>query len=132
MAIGRLKVETVEQTDPETGEVEQVEQVNGEVRTLRIALKLRLVAIPAADRGSDRAPDYLVYGNLVGHWAEIGKAWARRIERGEQAGRQMFSINIEEEEVAEGTGAWVSAFPLRGEAAAYEIVRERKRQEGAA
>lgn len=126
MAIGILRPYSREKTDEATGEVETEKGWEGELRTLRLKMGVRLQTIPATDKGSDKAPDFLVYGNVVGHWAEVGRAWEYKIERGESAGLPMLSIRFDDEEVAEFL-ATASAFPKRGQPGVHEIVRERGR-----
>lgn len=129
MSIGILKPVSTEKTDEETGEITREEGFEGELRTLRLSMKLRLKEVP--DRQSDKAPNYLVYGNVVGHWAEVGKAWKYRIERGDSAGGTMLSIRFEDDEVAASLPS-ASAFPVRGDVDNYTIERERQRQTAAA
>ena len=116
MALGTLSV-----TEYEMEGGRPAESIEGKITTLAMSLRIRLE--PIEDRRSDKAPDYTIMGNAAGHWAEVGKAWRKQIERGEHAGGIMFSLLFDDDTVGVRSCA---AFPhaLRE----WEIVRERPRQ----
>ena len=116
MALGNLSV-----TEFEGQDGRPVESIEGRITTLAMSLRLRLE--PIEDRRSDKAPDYTVMGNAAGHWAEIGKAWRKNIERGEHIGAIMFSLLFDDEAVGVKSCAAFPSGPRE-----WEIVRERQRQ----
>ena len=99
----------------------------GQIRTLDLQLALRLAPIPEAERGtSDKAPSHHVEAVVASGPVRIGVAWAKRMERGDQAGKVMVSMSLTDPSLPWWANN-LTAFP-RGGDGRMEIVYERTRQ----
>lgn len=126
MSIGYLNFETHEHTNPETGEVAEVSQLSGEIALFSVRFRIRLDEV--REKPTPDSPDYIVMANKVGHWADVGAAWRRTIDRGASAGLPMFSMEFREPEIATHLKR-CAAFPDRHNEGSYLIERERPRQD---
>jgi len=97
----------------------------GSIRTLKLALPrfmLRRIAEPAK---SPDAPKWEVVAKVGGEEINLGKAWEKELQRGDQAGRAFFSITLDDPSFDQPL--YVNAFP-EGGTDRYRIVWDRPRR----
>lgn len=125
--VGELKIR--ETTDDRTGEVTY--SLRGVFHTLQNSLAIQIEPLerdPSAPRPTDDTPTHRV--SIEGRKnADLGVAWERNIERGDYAGRPMFSIALNHPEMPDWAGQ-LAAFP-RGNAGEYHLIHQRSRQPAA-
>ncbi|MHA7871300.1 MAG: DUF736 family protein [Hyphococcus sp.] len=102
----------------------------GKIRTLKASLSFLVTPDKASDR--ERAPTHRIEVKQGEEWFKIGVAWVREMQRGDNVGKPMFSLSLEDPDLP-GWMSNLAAFPagVRGEGGAeiYEIVHQRERQQ---
>ena len=108
------------------GTMKLVEDIlKGEIRTLRISQQFWLEVIKG--QKAEKAPDYKIMAKSpLGHTCEIGVAWERTMQRGNNIGQSMFSLSFTDPSFGDDAVNF-SAFPNED---GYELTFERKRVQG--
>lgn len=117
------------------GEINEIPQgerrvLQGHFTTAMHHVQFLLRPIPQAEQRTDRSPTHeMMMRGGHGQWATIGLAWTRQIERGENSGRTMFSLMLEDPDLPE---LQLTAFPAQSEnqhgCDRWTVETERKRQ----
>lgn len=98
----------------------------GRLRTLSFALRFGLAK--REERRGDDAPDFDVIVLSEAGPVAVGVAWLRAIKRGDQAGKQMLSLAMDDP-------SWPNALNVNcypdGAAGSWDIVWRRERRDGA-
>lgn len=100
-----------------------------EGRIITRSLNEKFFLEPNADKGSAKAPDFLIFGKApAGHVYKAGLAYRRDIKRGDMAGRECFYLVFNDPDFGENPIA-VSAYP--NNAMGWDLTVERKTREAA-
>lgn len=100
--------------------------LRGSFRTLAASFKLDVAPIPDDERRGDQAPNFTVSaitGN--GELIEVGAAWVKVAERGDNQGRKFLTLTIDDPSLSAPLN--LTAFPSEREGE-YELVWRRERQ----
>lgn len=99
----------------------------GRITSLTYKFAFRLMS--NANPQSADAPSHLAFADGQGPQVQVGVAWQRTLERGDQAGQPFFSMVFDDPSFLEALT--VSAFPRKGSEGWWDIVWRRQRQAAA-
>ena len=106
-----------------TSEHKHGTQARGRVKTVKHDYEFLL--IPIAGRQIDKAPTHdLEVITEDGEAVPAGAAWAKMIERGESAGKTLYSMSFNDPDLPEWSFA---AFPVPGQDSQYVVRTDRRR-----
>lgn len=96
----------------------------GEIQSMRMNFSFYLQEVESFDRRSEKSPSHKIIAKApAGHYCQVGVAWLLQIKTGNSAGKQMFSLTLNDPEFGDDP-VYVSAFPSGD---GWELVIDRKR-----
>jgi uncharacterized protein (DUF736 family) len=98
--------------------------VHGVIQTLTFGAKISLRRNPDWKQGDDRAPVARVYAGTPGE-PEIGAAWLKTVQRGDNAGMRFYTLTIDDPSLAQPL--YLTAYPVKGQEGRYDVVWQRPR-----
>lgn len=118
--IGSMEVKTTD-----NGEV----MARGRVDTINHSLVFLMS--PDGPSQSEKAPTHKIEVKKGERYIRVGVAWMREMKRGENIGKKMFSLSLEDPDLPEWMGN-IAAFPVgvgSEDGELYEIQHNRQRQQ---